>query len=114
MAVDSLPPAPPATALEGMMTTDMEVETTLHDSTAVELTYQQAIDGTGDKDNSGEEDNAARVEDTMGWVDAFIFNMHHKGGWQTEVSVLKLYKVSMLRGLLWPIHTHHLTSGMAT
>jgi hypothetical protein len=39
MAVDSLLP-PPAMALEGMMTTDMEVETLLHDLAAVELTYQ--------------------------------------------------------------------------
>jgi hypothetical protein len=40
MAVDSPLPAPPATALEGTMTTDTEVETVLRDSAAVELTYQ--------------------------------------------------------------------------
>jgi hypothetical protein len=40
MAVDSPLPAAPATALEGMTTTDMEVETMLCDFMAVELTYQ--------------------------------------------------------------------------
>jgi hypothetical protein len=77
--------------LEGMVMTDMEVKTVLHDSVAMELTYQRAIDGTGDKDNASEEDNATCIGDMMGWVNAFIFNMHHKGGWQMEVSVLKLY-----------------------
>jgi hypothetical protein len=120
MAVDSLPPAPPATALEGTTMTDMEVETALRDSAAMELTYQRAIDGTGDEDNEdnedngSEEDDAARVGDTMGWVNAFIFNTHRKGGQQMEVSVLKLYKVSTLCGSLWPIHAHRLVSGMAT
>jgi hypothetical protein len=101
-------------ALEGTMMTDMEVKTVLHDSVAVELTYQQVIDGTGDEDNSSEEDNTTCIGDVMGWVDAFIFNMHCKGGWQMEALVLKLYKVSTLHGSPWPICAHHLTSGMAT
>jgi hypothetical protein len=100
--------------------TDTEVKTALCNSAAVELTYQRAIDGTGDKDNEdnedngGKEDDAARIGDVMGWVDAFIFNTRRKGGQQMEASVLKLYKVSMLHGSLWPIHAHRLTSGMAT
>jgi hypothetical protein len=114
MAVNLLLPAPPAMALEGMVMTDTEVKTMLHDSTAVELTYQQAIDGTGDEDNSSKEDNATHIGDMMGWVNTFIFNTCHKGGWQMEALVLKLYKVSTLCGSLWPICTHHLMSGMAT
>jgi hypothetical protein len=114
------------------MTTDTEVLTVLRDSAAVELTYQRAIDGTGDEDHKdnednggeddgdegrldqGNEDDVARVGDAMGWVDAFIFNMRCNGGRQTEASVLKLYKVSTLRGSPWPLRAHRLASGMAT
>jgi hypothetical protein len=129
MTVDSLPPAPPTTALEGTTMTDMEVKTMLHDLAAMKSTYQQAINGTGDKNNKdnkdngssddgderhlnqGNKDDVTHVEDTMRWVN---FNMHYKGGQQMKALVLKLYKVSTLHGLLWPLHAHHLMLGMAT
>jgi hypothetical protein len=82
------------------MAVDVEDETVLRDSALVELTYQQAIDGTGDDDDQGDEGNAAQAEDTMEWVDDYIYNTRRKGGQQTEASVLKLYNVSTLSGWL--------------
>ncbi|KAF8230614.1 hypothetical protein L208DRAFT_1378470 [Tricholoma matsutake] len=86
---------------------DLEVEMALHNSASLELVFQQAVDGNMDDDgggNDGEHDDDEvedKIEDeghgskggTMHWVDRFILNTRHKGGRQTETSVLKLYKL---------------------
>lgn len=89
----------------------------LRDTASVELSYQRAIDGEqdgGSEEEDGEDEGGEDGEDQqdgedafgmghhaddndnddMAWVDTCILNARRKGGRQTEMSVLKTYKVS--------------------
>ena len=51
-------------------------------------------EGSNDEDNSQVVVDNVRTHSSMVWADKFILETWHKGGRQTENSVLKLWKVS--------------------
>jgi len=51
-------------------------------------------EGLNDEDNSQAVVDNVRTHSSMVWADKFILETWHKGGRQTENSVLKLWKVS--------------------